>query len=269
VVNTNDNRFVYDGDHIITHDKVVNGVTTFAKRYVWGAGADELLARYDSADTSTRRYAHADERGSIIAVTAQDGSVIETNRYDEYGIPGSGNSGQFQYTGQMWLSSLGLAHYKARTYSPTLGRFLLTDPIGYGDGMNWYNYVGGDPVNGTDPSGLARDKIVVNGLRNKGLAAIQSTNLQRVSETMGGRGGGNGEVGRYRTRPTEQQQACAYSVGAAVAGAALGATATATGLAALIPSPATPALAGAAALEAGLGAVLGFYGHIGEKAFCK
>jgi uncharacterized protein RhaS with RHS repeats len=39
-------------------------------------------------------------------------------------------------------------------YSPTLGRFLSTDPIGYGDGMNWYNYVGGDPVNGRDPSGM-------------------------------------------------------------------------------------------------------------------
>lgn len=45
-------------------------------------------------------------------------------------------------------------HYKARTYSPTLGRFLQTDPIGYGDGPNWYNYVKSDPVNGVDPLGL-------------------------------------------------------------------------------------------------------------------
>jgi hypothetical protein len=39
-------------------------------------------------------------------------------------------------------------------YSAKAGRFLQPDPIGYADGMNFYGYVGGDPMNRRDPSGL-------------------------------------------------------------------------------------------------------------------
>ncbi|WP_408370256.1 RHS repeat-associated core domain-containing protein, partial [Paraburkholderia sediminicola] len=33
---------------------------------------------------------------------------------------------------------MGLYYYKARMYSPALGRFLQTDPVGYRDDLNWY-----------------------------------------------------------------------------------------------------------------------------------
>ena len=40
--------------------------------------------------------------------------------------------------------------------SSAQARFLQTDPIGYGDGLNWYAYVGNDPLNNTDPSGALK-----------------------------------------------------------------------------------------------------------------
>ena len=44
--------------------------------------------------------------------------------------------------------------YRARYYSPVLGRFISRDPIDYDGGMNLYEYVGGMVVGAVDPEGL-------------------------------------------------------------------------------------------------------------------
>jgi RHS repeat-associated protein len=68
-----------------------------------------------------------------------------------------------RYLAQSWLGTLledkgdgsGLLYRRNRYYDPSTGRFTQEDPIGLAGGMNLYGFAGGDPVNFSDPLGLA------------------------------------------------------------------------------------------------------------------
>jgi RHS repeat-associated protein len=125
------------------------------RRYVPGDGGDDPVVWYEGSGTADRRYLLKDERGSVIGWANGSAALGGAQAYGAYGEPQTWTGSRHAYTGQLGLPEAQLYYYKARVYDPMAGRFLQTDPAGLDAGMNLYAYVGGDPVNLVDPSGMA------------------------------------------------------------------------------------------------------------------
>jgi len=121
-----------------------------------GLGVDEILARGDASGTY---YFLPDGLGSTVALTDGAGAIHTRYTYAPFGETtkiGTVTTNPFQFTARE-NDNTGLYYYRARYYHPVLQRFISEDPAEFGGGdVNLYGYVGNNPLQWTDPLGLAR-----------------------------------------------------------------------------------------------------------------
>ena len=166
---------------------------TLTRRWLHGSRVDEPLAfeaylGTTDAGTGAANEVYADRQGSILAVVDPvTGTVSATYTYDSFGqiTQVTGVLQQpFAYTGREYDAETGLYYYRARHYDPNLGQFIQSDPIGFAAGdLNIYTYVGNDPFNWSDPSGLSSTDEMVGGA---GSAAMAAGAMARITPGMVG-----------------------------------------------------------------------------------
>lgn len=105
----------------------------------------------------------------MVAITNDAGTVVDRYlRMTPYGV-----TTETRYTGQYQDTTTGLYKMGARYYQPELGRWTQRDPSG--QEANAYAYVGGNPVNFTDRTGLLSLRDVVQ------IAAALTASVERLS----------------------------------------------------------------------------------------
>ena len=147
--------YVHQGDEIALE---LDGLqaTDLTHRYLWGAAVDQLLA--DDPAVGELLWTLGDHEQTIRDVIDNQGNVELHREYDSFGKITDTNGAAdllFAYTGRMLDEDTGNQKHGYRWYDPSTGGWLSEDPSGFGAGdMNLYRYVGNNPVNYIDPSGL-------------------------------------------------------------------------------------------------------------------
>jgi RHS repeat-associated protein len=133
-------------------------------QYVWSpVYVDAVIER----DTPTQRlYVQHDANFNVTALVDTSSSVQERYVYDPYGsvtilaanwtTRGSSNySWVYGHQGGRLDNATGLYAFRNRDFSPTLGRWMENDPLGFGGGdSNFYRAVSNDPIGLLDSFGL-------------------------------------------------------------------------------------------------------------------
>lgn len=151
--------YFLEGDHL---ESVYSG-GTLQEKYFRGSTIDELVAgyTYQSGSLTPFMFQH-DQVMSVSATTKTNGGTQSTQTFWAFGETQSTTGTavtRLKYTGREDDGN-GLMQYRARYYDPAIGRFISEDPKKFSAGINFYVYVGNDPIDSNDPTGMYQAVVV-------------------------------------------------------------------------------------------------------------
>lgn len=161
--NTVTTRFFCSGNQVLEER---DGTNALQARYVFGRGVNEVLTMRRGGQTY---YYHSDDLGNVMALSDENGDVVERYDYEDYGAPiifdGSTNLlaqsavlNPHLFSGHRYEPETGLLYCRARYLDLQAGRFVQRDPKGYVDGPNLFAYVGNSPWSRVDLMGTEEDE---------------------------------------------------------------------------------------------------------------
>lgn len=142
----------------------LDGNDNVLKEYIYLNG--QPLAMVEGSNVY---YIHNDHLGTPQVLTNNTGAVVWKASYDPFGaamvnedVDGDTNKVSFnlRFPGQYYDGESGLHYNYYRTYDPSLGRYVTSDPIGLVGGLNTYLYANANSQRFVDPFGL--DTYVIN-----------------------------------------------------------------------------------------------------------
>jgi len=136
------------------------------------AQVDTKIFDKDNTDTANPlnkdliRYQYSNHLGSATMETDDDGNVISYEEHHPYGTSAYRNSKsdvalslkRYRFSGKERDDETGLYYFGARFYAAWLGRWASSDPAGFVDGLNIFQYVTNNPINYLDKNGLKKLK---------------------------------------------------------------------------------------------------------------
>lgn len=150
--------FTYRGDELGQVVTLSSG-QTYTDTYLYNAnGAPLELLRQYAGQALQRYWYEEDGRGNVVALTDITGTVVDRYYYDVWGHLIGGSEGvpqRLRYGGYWYDAELGWFWVSVRQYDPALKRWLQPDPSQQ-DGVRTYVYVGDDPADAADPTGLGQ-----------------------------------------------------------------------------------------------------------------